>query len=445
MRILVDICVFDLRNKGNIAMLESAVHRLQDFWPDAAIEVLTVGPLLLKYYLPDCIPVNPYGSSNSRSRTLLQRFFQYIPASIWRQIFIIRDRISRYKLNRESANAHLELNNATQQSEPSYITTGLENTPDIAEISSNESAMPYMGFLDGIDLFVGAGGHYLSDPCKDSALQTLDRVEAAIQRGIPTVLVGQGMGPFEDQALFNKVKQVLPKIDLILIREKNYAPRFLDSIGVSKDRVILTGDDAIEMAYTARKNWQGTDIGVGARVASSSEVSADHILETRHVLGEAAHKHRAKFMPLPISDSIYESVTDAQVIKELLEGYLDKDWQETPFLFPSDTINFIGNCRIVLTGAYHPAVFALAQGIPVICLAKSAHYSNKLSGLADIFGVGCEVIMFDDDKFQEKLAHVIDHVWTHATELREKILESARSQIEWGHAGYRRIFDLVKS
>ena len=82
MRILVDICVFDLRNKGNIAMLQSTVGRLQEFWPDASIEVLTIGPLLLKYYLPTCIPVNPYRQSDTLSRSMLQKYFQFIPIAV---------------------------------------------------------------------------------------------------------------------------------------------------------------------------------------------------------------------------------------------------------------------------------------------------------------------------------------------------------------------------
>ena len=33
------------------------------------------------------------------------------------------------------------------------------------------------------------------------------------------------------------------------------------------------------------------------------------------------------------------------------------------------------NGRLVITGSYHAGVFALAQGVPVLALAKSAYYA----------------------------------------------------------------------
>ena len=45
-------------------------------------------------------------------------------------------------------------------------------------------------------------------------------------------------------------------------------------------------------------------------------------------------------------------------------------------------IERVGECRVVVTGSYHGAVFALAQGIPVVALVKSPYYVNKMAGLA---------------------------------------------------------------
>jgi polysaccharide pyruvyl transferase WcaK-like protein len=441
MRILVDICVFDLRNKGNIAMLQSAVGRLRKFWPTASIEVLTVGPLLLKYYLPDCIPVNPYGRSDSLSWSTLQKNFHIIPRALWRLIFIARDRMRQFKKPPVEAELPRELEVEMGQRDANLVFEATKETyTEDALMSRSDSTS--MELLNGVDLYVAAGGQYLSDPCKDSAVQTLERMKHATQREIPVVLVGQGMGPFEDQDLLNRTKEVLPKVDLILVREKNFAPPFLESIGVARDRVILTGDDAIEMSYNARSAVEGGDIGIGIRMALSSGVKMDHILKIKPVLDMASAKYQAKFTPIPISDSVYEAMTDEQVILSLLDGQL-KNWHEEPYLYPIDIIKQVSKCRIVVTGAYHPAVFALAQGIPAICLAKSPHYSNKLTGLSNIFGEGCEVIMLDDKHFAEKLSDSIDYAWTHAPELRLKLLESARCQVEWGRAGYDSIYGLV--
>lgn len=445
MRILVDICVFDLRNKGNIAMLQTAVKRIREYWPNASVEILTVGPLLLKYYFPDCVPVNPYGQQNSLSWNALQKNFHLISAPIWRRTFELRDSVRQFRsgwaMKQTNRGFNVTSNQAIliQKQELAKTTNTMGVSSDAPDVLSTE-------FMNEIDLFIAVGGHYLSDPVKNSALQTLERLEQASRRGIPTALVGQGMGPFEDQELLKKTKDVLPKVDLILVREKNFAPHFLESIGVSKNRILLTGDDAVEMAYQARSDLiNRSNIGIGIRVASSSEVSIDHLQVIKPVLDMATTKYHAKFTPLPISDSVYESETDEKAIQKLLAGHLSKNWHVRPYHFPIDIINLVSECRIVVTGAFHPAVFALAQGIPAVCLAKSAHYFNKLSGLADIFEKGCQVIMLDDKRVKEKLEGAIDYAWVHAEELRPQLLESARCQIEWGHAGYHRIFELVES
>jgi len=46
MRILFDQVVFEQRNKGNVALLQAAVTRLNKFWPDASLEVLSDAPHL---------------------------------------------------------------------------------------------------------------------------------------------------------------------------------------------------------------------------------------------------------------------------------------------------------------------------------------------------------------------------------------------------------------
>ena len=55
-----------------------------------------------------------------------------------------------------------------------------------------------------------------------------------------------------------------------------------------------------------------------------------------------------------------------------------------------------------MTGAYHAAVFALAQGIPVVCLSNSPYYLAKFQGLEDLFGVGCTIVTLSEPDFADK-------------------------------------------
>ena len=52
-------------------------------------------------------------------------------------------------------------------------------------------------------------------------------------------------------------------------------------------------------------------------------------------------------------------------------------WQR--FDSPMQMIRKIQRCRLIVTGSYHPAVFALAKGIPAIALVKSVTYINNCS------------------------------------------------------------------
>jgi colanic acid/amylovoran biosynthesis protein len=99
----------------------------------------------------------------------------------------------------------------------------------------------------------------------------------------------------------------------------------------------------------------------------------------------------------------------------------------------------------VVTGSYHAGVFALAQGISVVGLAKSQYYKDKFLGVADQFGIGCEVILLDGEQLWEKLIISINNAWRSSEEVRPQLLESAKRQIDLGHTAYRKIYQLVES
>jgi colanic acid/amylovoran biosynthesis protein len=129
-----------------------------------------------------------------------------------------------------------------------------------------------------------------------------------------------------------------------------------------------------------------------------------------------------------------------------MKGYnhiIEADWGR--FAAPLETIKKTGHCRLVVTATFHAAVFALAQGIPVVALANSTMYEGKLLGLADEFGSGCKVVLLDDEQLKEKLTNAIDTTWQSAEQVRPQLLQAAIRQIETGQAAYQRIFELVES
>ena len=92
-----------------------------------------------------------------------------------------------------------------------------------------------------------------------------------------------------------------------------------------------------------------------------------------------------------------------------------------------------------MTGAYHAAVFALSQGIPVVGISASDDYTAKFLGLEDQFGVGCETVLLGASGASEKLAGALERAWQLAEKVRVPLQEAARRQIALSQGAYERI------
>ena len=79
-----------------------------------------------------------------------------------------------------------------------------------------------------------------------------------------------------------------------------------------------------------------------------------------------------------------------------MEGHEDNFHTSLVPATPEAVIRQIQRCRLVITGSYHAAVFALAMGIPTIGLAKSTDYIDKFMGLSALFGEGCETVVLNE-------------------------------------------------
>jgi polysaccharide pyruvyl transferase WcaK-like protein len=98
-----------------------------------------------------------------------------------------------------------------------------------------------------------------------------------------------------------------------------------------------------------------------------------------------------------------------------------------------------------VTGAYHAAIFALAQGIPVVCLSNSPYYLAKFQGLQDLFGVGCAIVTLSEPNLQHRLTAAIEETWNAADAVRSPLLQSALHQIKAGRIAYQYVGDMLGS
>ena len=219
--------------------------------------------------------------------------------------------------------------------------------------------------------------------------------------------------------------------------------KLLESLGVSPDKIITTGDEAIELANKNKSCEIGKGLGINLRVARYSGVKEDFINVLGPILQKFARHYSAPIMGIPIA--VHSLASDQERIRELtagFEGYVDEG---SNLDSPMGVIRQVSRCRVVVTGAYHAAVFALAQGIPSVCLVASPYYAAKFLGLEDLFGVGCKTVFLNDRSFPGKIEIALEAAWESAEVVRKHLLEAAMRQVEAGRNAYKLIPEVLKN
>jgi polysaccharide pyruvyl transferase WcaK-like protein len=290
-------------------------------------------------------------------------------------------------------------------------------------------------------LVLAIGGGYFTDVDPAQVHRTLDLLEHAADRGIPTAMVGQGLGPLDDPVLLDRARAVLPRVDLITLREGRVGPALLASMGVAPERVLVTGDDAVELGHDARGGEPGTDIGLCLRVAGYSPVARAARTAVARAVTAVASETGSTLRPLIISEFRSE---DRRSTLPLVAGFPRVAPVQSRYVTARELARRVSHCRVLVTGAYHLAVFALAQGIPVVGLSSSRYYDDKLNGLRDMFGDGLEPLRLDDPELEHHLGHAVRTAWDRAAELREPLLARAVEQITTSRQAFERVFALAE-
>jgi polysaccharide pyruvyl transferase WcaK-like protein len=423
MNILVENNCTDLLNMGDVAMLQTAVQRLSSRWPHAAINVVTSNPDLLERYCPCTQPVPERGRSDwFNSRNLFGRVHDIVRPTVDAALTGIAETVRRH-------NPRL-----------------LHSVLVLKSMARSRSSGPMDAYIDallGADLVVVSGGGDINDTFADYALTLFEILDVAEKHGIPTVLLGQGIGPLSIPALRARAISVLPYVTMIGIREGLMSPGLLRSLNVPSDTFSVTGDDAIEMAHAHRGVEPGSAIGVNIRVSDYSMVDSDAIAECASVLERLSSELKTNMVAVPIS--FYPDESDMRAVAQLVgEGSsISSTLVELPA--PEDIMDAVSKCRMVITGSYHSAVFALAQGIPAIGVARTQYYRSKFLGLMDQFGGICDVICLDDDGFPDMLLKAGRKAWENADIWRNDLLRAAQSQVKASIRLYDEMCYLVES
>ena len=421
MRIVIDNSGYQLGNMGDISMLQVAVNRLNGLWPDAVIQIITKNPARLMNYCPGAVPLSLEGRKKClRGRHLINRLRMKLPQVVSRRLD--------------------EAEFSAKYRHPGLFWSIVDLKNRVRGIRMSEDIESFRDSIRNANLVIASGGGYLTDSFKMHAIELLATLGMAANLGKRTAMFGQGIGPIQDPELFQVCSDVLSKVDFICLRESRAGMPLLRKMNISEKKVIVTGDDAISTVLDNIEDNLGSGIGINVRAAYYSGIDLNVLNPIKNALTRVAVGVNANLIPIPISFHDFDS--DIKTSKILL-GEHNKEIQGLKEIdTPKKVIKQISRCKVVLTGSYHGAVFSLAQGVPVIGLAKSQYYVQKFEGIADQFGTGCEIVNLNECKDFTIIGDQIRKQWELSEQLRPKLLASARKQLEAGNKAYKMVYRL---
>ncbi len=398
MRILLIPPTLNFLNLGDVALVMSAVSRLRTAFPDALIHV-PAGSVKaareLACHCPGVIPLR-YRSEWHGGGRILSRM------SGW---------MARWG---KTAGALLRERVALRRGDP-------------------DGFAEYMGALRGSQLVVGSGAGGLNDLFGGYARLLIGTLELAQQLGKTTAVFSQGIGPMRDEALLRRTGHAFRRLELVGLRERLHGFPLVERMGVRLDRVVDTGDDAVEMAWARRPAMPGMSLGVNVRLSEATGMNASVATPLGEVLRRFARSRDTEFVTLPVARSReVDRLSIEKVVGDLLPD--DPADVDSPFT----VIDRAGRCRMVITATYHAGVFALAQGVPVVCLSFSEYFDLKFRGLAAHFGDGCRVVDLGRDGF-EGVSGAMQELWGAAPGLRNSLVEAAERQVRASREAYERL------
>jgi polysaccharide pyruvyl transferase WcaK-like protein len=414
MRIVVEPGSYTCMNMGDVAMMQVCVSRLAELWPGAHIGIVTQSPERLALFCPNAFPITESGKEYWFQDKLFGRVLNFLPPV----------------LRRRMQESEIMLRNRC----PVAFSSLLSMKRRIMRLDCR-GLSDFVKAVFHSDLVVASGSGMINDEFRNRALQMLATLEMADQYGIPTAMVSQGIGPVSDPGLLAAMRTVLPKVGIISLRDRLQSQQILKIVDYPSDRVVLVGDDGLQLAFENRSDVVGSAIGVNLRVANYSQIEASIVSAVRHALESVASKLNLSFIPVPI---LFRDETDLKAAAALISGHQDRS-SGAPVMTPLDVIQRISRCRLVMTGSYHGAVFALGQGIPAIAVAKSQYYLGKFRGLEEQFGEGCQLIDWSNHVDTEELICAIDRAWISAAALRPVLLRVAEHQIRNAADAYRKL------
>jgi colanic acid/amylovoran biosynthesis protein len=250
---------------------------------------------------------------------------------------------------------------------------------------------------------------------------------------------------------------VLPRLAVLGLREDRIGKDLAISLGISSSAMAVTGDDALELipegsavegsaadgSTRGGSVQSGRALGISMRVSPYAGVDQTAAETVGDLVVQAAEAFRAPIVTLPVSR--YPVDGDLDALRALLHPERSgADIVLHDLASPEALITAAADCRVIVTGSYHAAVFGLALGVPAVCLTRSSYYDAKFAGLRALFPGVCLVVSLDQPDLAARLGQAIDQAWHLPVQARDDARKAAARQRQAGREAYARFRDVVE-
>jgi colanic acid/amylovoran biosynthesis protein len=424
LNIIIDNSGYGLDNIGDLAMLQVAVERLSELWPEATIYVICADSNKLNKFVPraKCLDLTIKNAWLS-DFSLIGGFRHFFPKMLQTKLRMCESYF-RIKFPK--------------------ITLKIMSWRFGQESLIYRHGNKFLNLIAESDIVIATGGGYVNDTFSEHASKLFDVLLLAQRYQKPTAMLGQGLGPLSDRNLVKKFKRVLVKLNHITLREGLLSPEILKELVISREKpsIIVTGDDAIEKSYSSRMENLGNKIGLNIRNASYATLPSGILEQIGMIIEDYLLKKKTSYQFLPIS-LVPGEESDINALSKLMNMNVHDLYEIESSLSVTTIIQRVSQCRVVITGSYHAALFALSQGVQVIGVTASKYYDSKFMGLLQQFEVGIQILYLKDGV--DKLSDFLDIAWSRADDQRPILIKNAKKQIYNGKDAYRQLKKLVKN
>lgn len=397
--------VFD--NVGDVAMTQVAVSRLREAFLDAELRLFAASQALLE----------AHGLGDTTAISEQPWFVWSAAVSRWQERVPLR---ALRRLPDERPSAFLRL------ARPSRM------------VSDHRAAAALVDEITRSDLVVMPGQGTMHDGSDRRARRVAALALCACALRVPFVAVGQGIGPLQDRALARRVSEALGSVHGLGVRDPGASADTVAALGLDDARWRVTGDDAIEAALGHQRAGapDGDRIGVSLRDNRAAGVPDDLPAAIGRVIGTVRPGTGVDLISMMektggISDSTFLAAVDPGHGVDAVAHPARAD----------AALAALAGCRVVITGTYHAAVFAQTLGVPVVCLAATPYYVQKMRGVLDQFGGrGGTLLDPSAEGFEQDLAAAIEHWWEPPAGLADELRATGSAQAD---AARRFFFDRV--